>query len=115
MRVERTGFAPPIAYSRYLLDIDNVIIQVDERFEAITGYCAEEVVGRMTQAELIPPEDRADYLIQVGNQLAHGDIAYIRHEILRKDGTRVQVACCGRRYYDSAEKAHRHEIIVFKM
>ena len=115
LRVERTGFATPIAYSRYLLDIDNVIIQVDERFEAITGYCAEEAVGHMTQAELIPPEDLADYLIQVGKQLAHGDIAYIRHEILRKDGTRAQVACCGRRFYDSAEKAHRNEIIVFQV
>lgn len=115
LRVERTGFATPIAYSRYLLDGDHRIIRVDERFEAITGYTAEDAVGHMVQADLIPPEDRADYLIQVGNQLARGDIAYIRHEILRKDGSRVQVACCGRRYYDSAEKAFQNEIIVFQV
>ena len=112
---ESVGNAAPIAYSRYLLDPDNRIIAVDERFESLTGYSAQEAVGNMIQSDLVPPEDRAHYLIQVGEQLSHGDIAYIRHEILRKDGERIQVACCGRRYYDSAEKAYQSEIIVFRL
>ena len=113
--IESTGNAAPIAYSRYILDIDNRIVTVDDRFEAITGYSREEAVGKLYQIDLIPPEERTHYLIQVGNQLAHGDIAYIRHEILRRDGERVQVACCGRQFFDSAEKAHRTEIIVFQL
>ena len=34
---------------------------------------------------------------------------------LGKDGERIQVACYGRRYYDSAVKAHRNEIIIFRL
>ena len=113
--IESEGNAAPIAYSRYLLDTENVVVQVDERFEAITGYTEEEAVGHLLQMDLIPPEERAHYLIQVGNQLSKGDIAYIRHEIVRKDGERIQVACCGRQCYDAAEKAHRTEIIVFQL
>ena len=112
---ESVGSAAPIAYSRYILDIDNVIVKVDDCFESLTGYGKQETVGRMNQIDLIPPEERTHYLIQVGNQLSRGDIAYIRHEILRKDGERVQVACCGRRFFDSAEKAYRSEIIVFQL
>ena len=112
---ESVGKAAPIAYSRYILDIDNAIVKVDDRFGSLTGYTAEEAVGRLNQIDLIPPEERAHYLIQVGNQLSRGDIAFIRHEILRKDGERVQVACCGRRFFDSAEKAYRSEIIVFQL
>lgn len=112
---ESEGNAAPIAYSRYLLDTENVVVQVDGRFEAITGYTAEEAVGHLSQMDLIPPEERTHYLIQVGNQLSKGDIAYIRHEIVRKDGERIQVACCGRQFYDAAEKAHRTEIIVFQL
>ena len=114
-RPAATGVTVPIAYSRYLLDVRNTIIEVDGRFEEITGYASGDVVDRMPQVDLIPPEDRAHYAIQAGKQFAQGDIAYLRHEILRKDGARIQVACCGRRYYDSAVKAYRTEIIIFQL
>ena len=110
-----SGNTAVIAYSRYLLDDDNVIIEVDDHFEEITGYAPEDVLNRMAQKDLIPPEDRAFYLIQVSNQLARASMAYLRHEILRKDGERIQVACCGKRYFDSAAKAFRNEIIVFRL
>lgn len=112
---EPTGVTVPIAYSRYRLDVNEIIIEVDERFQEITGYAREDAVGRMAQLDLIPPEDRAHYAVQVGKQFAQGDMAYLRHEILRKDGGKVQVACYGRRYYDSALKAFRHEIIIFQL
>ena len=32
----------------------------------ITGYSAEDAVGRMIQLDLIPPEDRAFYLVTAG-------------------------------------------------
>ena len=115
LNAESTGVAAPIAYSRYLLNAEGmVILEADARFEAITGYTREEAVGKLCQVDLIPMEDRTHYLIQVGNQLSQGDIAYIRHEILRKDGERVPVICFGRRYFDSAAKEYRSEIIVFQ-
>ena len=69
----------------------------------------------MKQVDLIPLGERAYYILQVDKQLSRGDMAYLRHEIQRKDGGRVQVACCGRRYYDSAAKSYRNEIIIFQL
>ena len=112
---EATGATVPIAYSRYKLDLNETIIEVDDRFEVITGYSRGAAVGRMTQFDLIPEEDRAHYMLQVNRQFTQGDMAYLRHAIRRKDGGKVQVACYGRRYYDSAVKTYRNEIIIFQL
>lgn len=108
------GATEPIACARYRLDVDEVIIQVDEAFAEITGYSAEEAVGKMTQFDLIPPGDRNDYIVQVNNCFARGNYAYLRHPILRKDGSLIQVICYGSRHYDSAERAFRAEILIFR-
>lgn len=112
---EATGGTVPIAYSRYMLDLNETIFEVDRQFEEITGYTREDAVGKMSQFDLIPPDDRAHYMIQVNRQFTQGYVACLRHEILRKDGKQVQVACYGRRYYDSATKAYRSEIIIFRL
>ena len=111
---EPNGNTYPVLYSRYLLDLDENIIEIDDRFEAITGYHRSEVVGRMTQFDLIPVQDRPFYMVQVNNQFSRGDIAYLRHELQRKDGQIIWVVCQGKRYYDSAEKAFRSEILIFQ-
>ena len=103
-----------IPFSRYLLDLDDIIIEVDDSFETITGYSRADAVGRMTQTDLIPPENRAYYLLQVNNSFSRRNIAYLKHELLRKDGEILWVVCHGKRYYDSAEKAFRSEIYIFK-
>ena len=103
-----------IPYSRYVLDLDDTIIEVDERFTDITGYSRDEVLGRMTQFDLIPTQDRGYYMLQVNNAFSHGNIAYLKHEIQRKDQTKIWVVCYGKRYYDSAEKAFRSEILIFR-
>ena len=108
------GETAPIAYSRYLLDMDDLIIEVDRRFEEITGYSSAEAVGKLTQFDLIPAEDRAFYMIQVDNQFTRSNIAYLRHLLLRKDGTCTKVVCFGKRFYDSAVKAFRSEIVIFE-
>ena len=110
-----SGFAVPIAYSRYILDMNSVIIEADARFEEITGYAVSEAVGHMTQLDLIPMEDRGFYLLQVSEQFTHGSMAYLRHAIQRKDGERIQVACYGKQYFDSAVKVFKSEIIIFQL
>ena len=112
---DSSGFAVPIAYSRYILNMNSVIIEADARFEEITGYPAAEAVGRMTQLDLIPVEDRSFYLLQVSEQFTHGSMAYLRHAIQRKDGERIQVACYGKQYFDSAVKVFKSEIIIFQL
>ena len=110
-----TGNTFSIPYSRYLLDLDDTIVEADERFEEITGYSRGEALGRMTQFDLIPMEDRSYYMVQVNEQFAKGTIAYLRHELQRKDGSRVWVVCCGKRYYDSVEKSFRSEILLYPL
>lgn len=103
-----------VPFSRYLLDIDDVIIEIDERFEEITGYSSREVVGKMLQYELLPPEARGYYFHQVNRAFSHSDIAYLKHELQRKDGSRIWVVCCGKRFFDSAAKSFRSEILIFQ-
>lgn len=107
------GVTAAISFSRYILNSDNVIIETDAQFETITGYSAADAVGKMTQFDLIPAEDRAHYMIMVSNQQAKGSIIYLRHDIQRKDGGKVRVACCGKKYFDSATKTFQFEIIIF--
>ena len=110
-----TGSTVPIAYSRYLLDIEDRIVEVDDSFTEITGYPREEALNGMTQYDLIPMENRGDYMLTVSKQFTHGSMAYLRHEIQRRDGERIQVACYGRRYFDSAARTFKSEIIIFRL
>ena len=102
----------PIKYSRYILNLDEFIIDVDDKFESITGYSRSDVVGKMSQFALIPQEDRAFYMTEVSKQFAAGNTAYLKHEIIRKDDSRIWVICHGKRFYDSAAKAYRSEIFI---
>ena len=109
---QEQGNTVPVEYSRYLLDFDERIVEVDDAFERLTGYSRNEVVGRKSQYDLIPPEDRAYYIKLVNDQFMRGDLAYLKHEIERKDGERVWVICLGKRYFDSASRSFRAEILV---
>lgn len=77
----------------------------------LTGYTAAEARG-MSQFDLIPPEDRQHYIVMVGSQFSRGNVAFLQHEILKKDGDRIRVLCMGRKYYDSALKVYRSEIFI---
>ena len=113
MHTEESGSTKPVACSRYLLDVNEMIIEVDPRFEEITGYSRENVVGKLNQFDLIPEEDRSYYMMQVNNQFAKGEFAYLQHNLQRKSGEVIQVICYGKRYFDSAAKAYRSEILIF--
>ena len=102
-----------VKYSRYQLDVDDQIIDVDDNFEGLAGYTKKDVWDlRLKQSDLIDESDRLDYYMHVDAQMRHGDIIYIEHDIARKDGGIVHVYCCGRRYFDSASKSIRSEIII---
>ena len=103
----------PIPYSRYLLNDSMVIVSADENFEALTGYSQEDIrLVRLRQSDLIPEEDRTEYLCQTNASLAKGSQVFQEHRLRRKDGTDIYVFCYGRVYYDSAVRAERSEIII---
>ena len=109
-----SGKTKPVAFSKYRLDMDDVITEVDDSFIAMTGYSREEVVGKMTQYDLIPEEELNYYIEQVKRQFTDGNIAYLKHPLRRKDGTVIDVICNGERYFDASVKKFRSTILVFK-
>ena len=103
----------PVSYSRYLLDESMEIVSVDENFEKMTGYTLEDIREQhMVQSDLIPEEDRTEYLCQTNTSLAKSPLVFQEHRLRRKDGSDIYVFCFGRVYYDSAVRSERSEIII---
>ena len=102
-----------IPYSRYVLDEAMKIVSVDENFEQLTGYTSEDILEKpITQADLIPEEERTEYLCHTNTSLSKSPIVFQEHKLRRKDGSDIYVFCFGRVYFDSAVRAKRSEIIV---
>ena len=92
----------PVFYSSYRLDEDMKILSVDDAFETITGYSKDDIRKKQFfQVDLIPEEERTEYLCKVNAELAKCPVVYLEHKIRRKDGTDNFVFCYGRVYYDS--------------
>lgn len=102
-----------VKYSRYLVDENWRIISVDDNFEELTGYSKEDVENNIiTQIDLIPDEDKTEYLCQVNANLAKSTFVFQEHKVHRKDDREIYVFCYGRMFYDSALQADRGEIII---
>lgn len=102
-----------VPYSRYVLDESMRIVSVDKSFEKLTGYTQEDIQQNIIlQSDLIPEEDRTEYLCQTNACLAKNPVLFQEHKICRKDGAELYVLCYGRIYYDSAVRAERSEIIL---
>lgn len=102
-----------VAFSRYIMDLEDRILSVDEDFEEITGYTDEDINGGwLTQSDLIPEAQRDDYFGKVSAQLAKSDLVFMEHDIVRKDGRHVHVLCLGKRHYDSASRTVRTEVTI---
>jgi len=110
-----TGSTKAVNFAKYKLNLDDVIIEVDDSFVKKTGYTREDAVGKLTQYDLIPEQERDFYIEQVRRQFSSGDIAYLQHPLRRKDGTVIQVICNGERYFDSSVRAFRSTILVFEV
>ena len=102
-----------VAFSRYIMDINDYILSIDEDFETITGYSLDDVDNKwLRQKDLIPEDQQEEYFKDVARQLQIGDVVYMEHDIVRKDGRRVYVFCFAKRHYDSASKTMRTEVII---
>ena len=89
------------------------ILSVDDAFETITGYSKDDIRKKQFfQVDLIPEEERTEYLCKINAELAKCPVVYLEHKIRRKDGTDNFVFCYGRVYYDSAARSQRSEITI---
>lgn len=106
-------FIYPIIYSKYILNQDLKITEIDEEFTHITGYTKDDIKNNeIHQRDLLPQEDRFDYGLEVEKQLRTNSIAYIEHKLLCKNGSLKTVYCFGRKYFDSVERIEKSEIII---
>lgn len=113
-QVSSQGNTLAIPYAKYVLDVDEWIVDVDPAFEALTGYTKEDVVGKLKQYDLVPLSDLEQYRQELQAQFAKGDVAYLKHRLQCKDGTIKQVICHGERRFDSSIKAFRSRVMVFE-
>ena len=102
-----------VPYSRYVLDESMRIVSADENFEKLTGYTPKDIQARsVLQADLIPEEERTEYLCHTNACLAKSPLVFQEHRLRRKDGSDIYVFCFGRVYFDSAVRTERSEIII---
>ena len=102
-----------VTYSKYILDENNCIVEADQNFEELTGYTPKEAIElRINQTDLLPEEDRTNYMLLVSADLGKSQRAFCEHRLVRKDGSNIYVLCYGRQYYDSTQRAARAEIII---
>ncbi len=109
----RTHTVHNLRFSRYVVDEQFNIVSVDKAFEELTGYTADEVKSsKMSHLQLIPEEDRTEYMSMVMEETSKQPQAFFEHRLVRKDGVILYVFCLGRQFYDSAARAGRSEIMV---
>lgn len=103
-----------MAYSMYIVDDQFRIIQIDERFTALTGYTSQDIAkGDLTQLSLIFEDDQKEYLDCVGLENRRAEDLYLEHRLRRKDGSAIYVYCYGHSFFDSSVGERRGRIIIF--
>lgn len=106
-----------ITFSRYIL-LPNLekgltVLHADAGFEKMTGYSAEDVkCGLVSQQKLICPEEWDDYIANITRRMQHTECDVLEHRLVKKDGTTLWVTCTGKRFYDSAARDTRLEIVI---
>lgn len=101
-------------FSRYTVDEQERIHDVDDYFFVLTGYSREDVKDmKLTQNDLIFPEDREEYFQVVREEMGTKMTAYLEHRLRTKSGQARYVICMGRAYFDASIRQSRTEITVY--
>ena len=100
-------------YTRYLVDNGLNITSAEKEFTEITGYTDEDIKNGLLQTDLIEKESRPGYIKTVTELMGKNNSCFLEHEIVRKDGSKIDVFCYGRKFFDSATRDFKDEIIVF--
>src|SRR6185503_3592313 len=73
------------------VDLQGRFTSINPAGEAISGYPAEELIGRYA-SELIPPEQREVAVQRFADRLAGNPSDVTEYELVRRDGTRIPVS-----------------------
>lgn len=108
-----SNFIYTVKYAKYILNSQFRITEISKEFTEFTGYTKEDITNNViTQLDLIPKTERSEYLCLINKVLANNNLGFFEHRLLCKDNTVKYVICLGRKYYDSAAKEERSEIII---
>jgi len=103
----------PVKTSTYYLNAQSEVIHPDSCFEELTGYSPEDVkTYRLTLADLLPFEDREEYIQIVTEGLSKGPNMYLEHRLLRKDGAIRYVLCYGKQSYIASVPGAVSEVTI---
>jgi PAS domain S-box-containing protein len=83
---ERLAMLSAASFEGIFVHIDNVMVDINQRFTEMVGYPPEEVVGRNLARLLVAPEDLQTVLDRVERRL---EGAYVV-TVVRKDGSRFR-------------------------
>ena len=92
-----------IKYAKYYMDneLDGKIIRIDDGFTGITGYTWADVArDELTIVDLVPEKHRREYKEILYKAQEKGE-AYLKHELLCKNGEYISVNCYGEIYVDT--------------
>ncbi|MBQ0079149.1 MAG: diguanylate cyclase [Eubacterium sp.] len=99
--------------SSYLLDDNNRIIAIDDNFTEITGYTRDDLeTYQLTQRDLIPLEDREEYIAKASESLSDQGSAFLEHRLRRKDGSILYVLCHGQLNYDVISRQTLSQVVI---
>lgn len=108
-----SSFIYNINYAKYILNSEFRIVEISKKFTELSGYTEDDIKNMIiTQLDLIPKSERSEYLCLLNKELANNTMAFFEHRLVTKDGTLKYVLCIGRKYYDSATKEEKSEIII---
>ncbi|MBO7062360.1 MAG: diguanylate cyclase [Fibrobacter sp.] len=112
-REVKIGHVHGLCYSRYAVDSELKIVEVDDNFEKLTGYSREDVAQqKLSLNELIPQEDITEFLCLATGSIANRQEVCCEHRITCKDGGMIYVFCYGWTIYGADLNAKRTELVI---
>lgn len=105
-----------LLHSSYVLDERMRIIRADYMFEELTGYTEEDIRNRdITQMDLVPIDVRVEMLCLLSERFARDEDVCMQYSLQKKDGSKADVICSGRKHYDSAAREVHAEMMIMNM
>ena len=88
---ESDGLYNRAGFGYHSLDRDGVIVRINEIELRWLGYTREEVIGRKTFRELLPPLSQMLFDRNFSNFIVRGTAQNLEYELIRKDGSLLPI------------------------
>ena len=97
------------------LDAAGAFIRINDTALKWLGYTRDEIVGRRTMLDLIPPEGRSYFWENFATLKAHGEVTDRKFTLIRQDGSTFPVLLNASAVRDAAGRFTMSRSIIFDM